>query len=333
MNVLFIGDPHLKINRFELAKQFLAWTNSMVALEKPDIVVNLGDCFDTHAVVRSEVLTEFMTHVEECLKTSQYVYLLGNHDQWKPNDSTYHAVRHLKGKIKGFHVIDSIQDMFDMTFVPYQHNPDAFPKITKQICIAHQTFKGADYGDITTKDGVDPESVSADIIISGHIHKKQVLGKVIYPGSPFAQGASDINQTKGLILFDTATFQQKFMQSPMPIWRGNEFELSNTYSINDLDLHLHTLLEDTKGKVNHVVTITGPKAEIAAYLSSKKTIELMKTADVKIRTIFTDKEKKLVAIKAISMDSIIKEYIDKVYSGALNKDDLYNKSMELLSKM
>lgn len=333
MNVLFIGDPHLKINRFELAKQFLAWTNSIVASEKPDIVVNLGDCFDSHAVVRSEVLTEFMIHVEECLKTSEYVYLLGNHDQWKPNDSTYHAVRHLKGKIKGFHVIDSIQDMFDMTFVPYQHNPDTFPKITKQICIAHQTFKGADYGDITTKDGVDPESVSADIIISGHIHKKQVLGKVIYPGSPFAQGASDINQTKGLILFDTATFQQKFMQSPMPIWRGNEFELSNTYSINDLDLHLHTLLEDTKGKVNHVVTITGPKAEIAAYLSSKKTIELMKTADVKIRTIFTDKEKKLVAIKAISMDSIIKEYIDKVYSGTLNKDDLYNKSIELLSKM
>jgi len=331
MNVLWIGDPHLKINRFELAKQFLAWTNSIVALEKPDIIVNLGDTFDTHGVVRSEILTEFMKHVEECLKTSEYVYLLGNHDQWKPSDTTYHAIRHLKGKIKGFHVIDSIQDLFGMTFVPYQHNPDTFPKITKQICVAHQTFKGADYGDITTLDGVDPETVSADIIISGHIHKKQVLGKVIYAGSPFAQSVNDINQIKGLILFDTKTFREKFIQSPMPTWRGAKFELSKIYSCQDMDVEIRELLKNTKD--HWVLDITGPKAEITAYLSAKSTISIMATADVKIRTNFTDKEKKLTVIKAVSMDSIIKEYIDTVYSGALDRVNLHTKSMELLSKI
>jgi DNA repair exonuclease SbcCD nuclease subunit len=331
MKVLFIGDMHLKINRFELAKQFLAWTNSIVELEKPDIIVNLGDCFDTHAIVRSEILTEFMRHVEHSIKTCKYVYLLGNHDQWKPNDSTYHAVRHLKGKIKDFYVIDSIQDLFDMTFVPYVHKPEDFPTSTKQICIAHQTFKGADYGDITTKDGVDPDTVSADLIISGHIHKKQTLGKVIYPGSPFSQSINDINQTKGLLLFNSNTFDQKFIECPLPKWRGAKFELTPIYSSEDMDSDIRQLIKSNQD--HWVFEITGPKAEITSYLSSKETVALMSSIDVKIKTIFTDKEKKMTAIKAVSVDSIVKEYIDKVYSGALNKHDLYIKSNELFNKI
>lgn len=329
--ILFIGDPHLKINRFELAKQFLAWTNSIIDQEKPDLIVNLGDTFDTHAIVRSEILTEFMGHVEHSLKICPYVYLLGNHDQWKPNDSSYHAIRHLKDKLKDFHVVDSVQDMFGMTFVPYVHKPENFPTNTLQVCVAHQTFKGADYGDITTKDGVDPDTVSADLIISGHIHKKQTLGKVTYPGSPFSQSVNDINQIKGLMMFNLETFEQRFIECPLPKWRGAKFELTPAYSPEDMDLDIRELIKDTQD--HWVFEITGPKAEVTSYLSSKATIKLMASIDVKIKTIFTDKEKKLTAIKAVSVDSIVKEYIDKVYSGALDKHDLYIKSAELFNKI
>jgi DNA repair exonuclease SbcCD nuclease subunit len=218
-----------------------------------------------------------------------------------------------------------------MTFVPYVHKPEDFPINTKQICIAHQTFKGADYGDITTKDGVDPDIVSADLIISGHIHKKQTLGKVIYPGSPFSQSVNDINQTKGLLLFNSNTFDQKFIECPLPKWRGAKFELTPIYSSEDMDSDIRQLIKNNQD--HWVFEITGPKAEITSYLSSKETVALMSSIDVKIKTIFTDKEKKMTAIKAVSVDSIVKEYIDKVYSGALNKHDLYIKSNELFNKI
>ena len=61
--ILFIGDPHLKINRFDLATKFLTWLDALIEKEKPDLVVNLGDTFDTHAVLRSEVMNIFMAHV------------------------------------------------------------------------------------------------------------------------------------------------------------------------------------------------------------------------------------------------------------------------------
>lgn len=331
MKVLFCGDPHLKINRFELATKFLGWLDSVVSEHKPDLFVNLGDTFDTHSVVRSEVMTEFMQHVRRVLNMNvPYVYLLGNHDQYKPSDSKYHALKHVKDAIPNFFVVDGITDMFDMTFVPYVHEAHNFPTATKQICVAHQTFKGADYGDIVTKEGVDPETVSADIIISGHIHKKQVLGKVIYPGSPFAQSVSDVNQIKGVILFDTDTFKPTFIQTPMPNWRGLKYEISASFSVDDV----HASLEQELNSVDHwVLDVTGTRAEIEHYFGSKRWLELAEGKDIRRRTNFTDKEKRQIKLQARSMDSIIAEYFEKVYSGGLDKQRLTKIAVDLLAEL
>lgn len=330
MQVLFIGDPHLKITKLEQSRQFLAWIDEVIKKEKPDLIVNLGDTFDSHAVIRAEVLSEFMEHVYRSMAVAPYVYLVGNHDMYKPNDSKYYALKHLKDKIDNLYVVDSPTNLFDMTFVPYVHNPDDFPVDTLPICVAHQTFKGANFGDITTQEGVDSDKISADIIISGHIHKKQTLGKVIYPGSPFSQSVSDINQIKGVMLFDTSTFTEKFIPCPLPMWKGLRFEITPAFSCEDL----HEELSQTLNDEDHwVIEITGPKAEIIGYVGSKKANKLFSGKDVKIRTEFTDREKKLTTIKAVSIDNIVDEYIDKVYSGALNKDKLKSKSIELLEKV
>lgn len=331
MRVLFVGDPHLKITRFDLAKQFLDWINLTIEQHRPDLVVNLGDTFDTHAVVRSEILTEFLQHVERVQKVCPYVYLLGNHDMYRPNDNKYHALKHLKGKIKAFDVVDEPKNIQGMTFVPYVHKPEDFPKQTLPICVAHQTFKGADFGDITTKDGVDASSIDgAQLIISGHIHKRQRMAsslnggpEVLYCGSPFSQSAADINQTKGVSIIDTNTYSEEFIVCPLPMWRGVKYELTPNFSTQDM----HEDLMETLNDIDHwVVEITGPKAEIIGYLSSKKGKSLTVGRDLKIKTIFTDKEKRQVRIEATSLSSIVSDYIDKVYSGSIDKNILKEKA-------
>lgn len=330
--ILFIGDPHLKINKFDLAKQFLSWVTDVTKNMKPDLVVNLGDTWDTHAVLRSEIACEFMAHVYESIKTCPYVYLLGNHDMSRPNDAKYHAMLSYKNKIDGLFVYDEIiHGPWGMSWVPYQHNPANFPTKTQKICIAHQTFKGADYGDITVKDGVDCTTIDAEVIISGHIHKRQFLDKVIYPGSPFSQSSSDINQVKGVMLYDTDTMAYRFIDAPMPMWRGARFEISPNYSVIQIGEELADMLRDTKD--HWIIEITGPKAEITSFLDSKKTKKLFEGKDVKVKSVFVDKEKKLMAIKSVSIEGIVKEYIDKVYSGSLDKEQLQLKSMELLEKI
>ena len=292
MKILFIGDPHLKISRLDISKKFLAWINDLVISVKPDLVVNLGDSFDTHAVIRSEIMTEFMRHVFACTKVCRYIYLVGNHDQYKPNDSAYHALSHIKGKINNFIIVDDTSVIDNITFVPYKHESSLFPLRTTPICVAHQTFIGADYGHLIAKDGVDPSTIQGvSLIVSGHIHKRQELAfnnvRVKYPGSPYAQSASDVGETKGVIILNTDDMSEQFIECPLPKWRSLDLEIKENF---DLQSAHEVLLKSINNMDNFIVTLKGPKIEIMAYLESDKYKEIANNK-LKIKTLFTDKHK------------------------------------------
>lgn len=248
---------------------------------------------------------------------------------FKPNDSKYHALETFKD-ILGFDVVDSTRIDGDITYVPYIPDHRQFPKITTSICVAHQTFIGADYGYYRPDVGVDADKVNCEIIISGHIHKRQTFGKVIYPGTPFAQGIDDINQSKGLMLFDTATYDYSFIESPFTKWKGMRFELSQDTSI----MQVHEAISENTNHIDQwVIEILGPKAEVLAYIDSEKLAELRLTKSIRIKPEYNDKDKQMrVKIKSSSMNQIVDEYVDRVYQGALDKDVIKSKALEVLQK-
>ena len=330
--ILFIGDPHLKISRFDLSCKFLKWVGEVVEVEQPDLVVNLGDTFDTHSVLRSEILAEFKRHIKQIGKVCPYFYVLGNHDFYKPTDSKYHALETFK-EMSNFKVIDKpihIKEL-GLSFVPYIPNIADFPMQTEQVCIAHQTFVGADYGYYRPDVGVDADKVSADIIISGHIHKRQSFGKVIYPGTPFAQGIDDINQSKGVMLFDLETFECSFIESPLSKWKGMKFEVAQDESA----ISIHRQIQENITTNDHwILEIVGPRAEIVAYLDSKEVITLREKYSVRFKPEYNDKEKQMkVKIRSSSMKDILVEYVDRVYQGSIDKETLKIKALEVLSKI
>jgi DNA repair exonuclease SbcCD nuclease subunit len=331
---MFLGDNHLRINKFSLATQFLTWVNQFIAEQKPDLVVNLGDALDTHAVIRSEVLNELMSHIYHVIDLGiPYVYLTGNHDYYSPKDSKYHALLPFKGRIHNLHVVDAPEDLFGMTFVPYLADGNAFPKTTLPICVAHQTFLGADYGPVNAIEGVDADTVSADIIISGHIHKKHNLGKVVYVGSPYSQDASDANQIKGITTFDTDTFEFSFTQTPMPTWKTIKLEISSFESSGDVHAAIEQATADRAQGHHYLIELTGPKAEVVAYVESTRYLKLVKGLSIRLKTVFTDKERKKVSINAVSMEQILSEFVGKVYNGSLNKDTVLQRAKEVLEQV
>ena len=334
MRIIFLGDPHLRINKFSLATQFLTWINKFIAEQKPDLVVNLGDSLDTHAVIRSEAINELMKHIYHVIDLGiPYVYLKGNHDQFSPKDSKYHALLPFKDRIANLYVVDEPQDLFGMTFVPYLADGKDFPKKTQPICVAHQTFLGADYGPVNALEGVDANTISADIIISGHIHKKHNLGKVVYVGSPYSQDASDANQIKGISTFDTDTFEFSFTETPMPSWRTLRFEISSETSTSEVHARLEHATSDRAQAFHYLLELTGPKAEVVAYIESANYLKLVKGLSIRLKTIFTDKERKKVSINAASMEQILSEFVDRVYDGSLDKEKVLQKAKEVLERV
>ncbi len=328
-----MGDPHLKITKFQLAEEFVEWLNKTIADVRPDWVVNLGDTFDTHAVVRSEIMGIFKNHVDYVTKDLgiRYYYILGNHDLYKASDSKYHALQPLRD-IPKFEVVDKRLDFnlnTSITMLPYIHNAKDFPNETNEILICHQDFLGADYGFIKSEYGKDPREVKANIIISGHIHKQQSLEQVTYPGSPFSQSANDIEQVKGLMLFDTETYEKKFIECPLPQWKKLVFDLSSEFTLDGMHTVISGMVDD---KHHWLIEITGLKTEIISYLDSKKYKTVVVNKDVKIKTIFTDKDKKKTEIKATSMQNIMLEYIEKVYKGSISKEDVKKKALDVLER-
>lgn len=325
MKILFIGDPHLRINRFNLGIELFRWIEDIISKEKPDIVVNLGDTFHDHAILRAELLEEFRNHVNNVAALAPYYYILGNHDQYKPKDAKYHALQNFKN-INNFHVIEETTEISGLTMVPYIADHSQFPLDTQKICIAHQTFIGADYGYMRESAGVDAGKVKADIIISGHVHKKQEFGKVVYPGIPYAQNANDVDQTKAILLFDTETYDKKWIYSPFPLWRSITYEVSQDQPIDGL---YEILNEEVNDKDHFIVKVIGPKAEIAAFLSSKKYKDIAKKTNIMPRPEFTDKDKKTVSLKSKDVKQVLKDCVDKIYDGGVNKDILTKELMSL----
>lgn len=324
--ILFIGDPHLKINNFEQSMSFLTWIEKVIDEVNPDIVCNLGDTFDTHAVVRSELISEFKMHVERITAKRPYWYVLGNHDQYKPKDAKYHALQCFN--INNFLIFDKTTELEGITIVPYVAKYEDFPLQTQPICITHNTFIGADYGFKREDCGVNADKVSADIIISGHIHRRQTFGKVNYPGTPFACSSNDVDQTKGVLLFNTENYEQTFIESPFMRWRSVEFEVTASNPIQNLHELLKVELNTTD---KWIVKASGPKVELTAYFKSKIFLDLIKDKKIVTKATPTDKNKQKVQIKATSIEDIMSEYVDKIYDGSLDKQLILRKINDIIT--
>ncbi len=333
MKILCHGDPHLKIGIFELSGQFLDWFRDLTFKLKPDAVINLGDTLDSHGVIRAEVMSLMVDHIDSITNAGYpYYQLLGNHEFNKPSDKTYHSLKALKGR-PNHYVVDERMDIAAgrITLLPYIVKPGDFPRDTGELVFCHQTFLGADYGYVKPGEGVEPNDIAAEFIVSGHIHLRQHFGKVFYPGSPFAQSANDIGQTKGAFLIDTETFALTFFESPLPKWETLAFTIENDFTVEDMHYSLQqNLLEGCK--TNWLLEITGPKAPITTYLSGKFYKGLAKGQKIKLSTMFTDKHRKLGTIKATSTLQVALDYASNIYRGTIDKDVLAEAIRNLVEK-
>jgi len=325
---LIIGDGHFKATRLDLVVQFIDWLDKTILEVNPDFIVYLGDFFHQHSIIKCEIMSLFDSHIRRNAQYQKY-YILGNHDQFKPNDSKYHALQTMKGVHPHFIVVDEILDVDDITMVPFIHDISKFPRKSHNIMFAHQTFIGADYGYTKADAGVDAATVPAEIIISGHVHKRQSFGNVIYPGSSYAQSVNDIDQSKGVMVFNTETYKYSYIETTLPLWRSMKFELGPDY--NTKDMHAD-LVAKVDSKNHWVIDIGGPKAEVVAYLDSKQFSAFKKDKHIRTRANYTDTQKEQIKIQAVTVDDIISSYVQKVYSGMLDKQTIINKALEIKKK-
>lgn len=225
MKLLFIGDPHYKPSNVKDTELMEAQVLFYMEKLKPDVVVNLGDSLDTHERIHIGSLARCVSFMSEIAKSKQskHIVLIGNHD--RKNNSEFLTDIHpfiastafMESKNIEFVSTGLVSD--GILYVPYVPNgrfKEACDIILKRdfelnnlnnikysdyvkLIVCHQEFKGVKMGGIISEDGDDYKEFDVPIV-SGHIHETQILGNVLYPGTPMLHGFGSHNICRLLYL-------------------------------------------------------------------------------------------------------------------------------------
>lgn len=212
MKILRIGDPHIRPQNIAEAESLMKFAKQVVVNAKIDRLEILGDLFHTHAVLRLEVVDFWNRWLQTFSDIIETVVLVGNHDQTGDHHKGTHALEVFKrinnGRLK---IIDKPTVLGQFIYVPYIHSEEDFLASVNGVdgsetktLVCHAEFSGSQYDNgFYAPHGFNPDNVKVQHIISGHIHKEQIIagGRVDYPGTPKWDTASDANERKGLWLY------------------------------------------------------------------------------------------------------------------------------------
>jgi DNA repair exonuclease SbcCD nuclease subunit len=306
---LFIGDLHVQLNNLEdtkdLFKFIAAWADLV------DRVVFLGDIFHTHSVLRQEVIAAVKEGFYEIYEKNKNIQVVvGNHDLVGPKSTNMNACS-LTLNHDIVQVIDEPQSDSLFLMVPYVPDHEEFVKICNdtthpdkpKVLVCHGTFEGAVYENgFPCPDGVDRSRIPFDEIISGHIHMRAEFNGITYVGTPRAISASEANQPKFLMIYNSQTKQKEWI----PV--GNLCKRYFRFDVKDEFTELN-IPSDLTSKDDVRIYVSGSKSFVDE--ASRQCTELVQGA--KIIPIITETlVNKLGSTETKDIDVLIKEYLDEV---------------------
>lgn len=206
MRALLVGDVHATPEELEDCQRLVDEV-VRVAEDKALVrtVVFMGDLYNTHNVVRVEVLAFWRRAFERMAKAGLDVYaLVGNHD-YAGEGLAEHALMAHADQIE---VVEEPMELFPgVLMLPYVSGQDAFERLCSDnastTVLCHQTFEGSKYENgFFAPDGMDPNLIPQKFVISGHIHTPQAFDKVTYIGAPRWRTLSDADVPRSIVLVE-----------------------------------------------------------------------------------------------------------------------------------
>lgn len=258
--VLRVGDPHIKLNNISDSTRLIQFIYDIAKEQIVDSIEFLGDLFHNHAVKRVEIETFWMTSFHKLNELNiPILVLIGNHDQIGSKEKeAWNSLNVFSNKWDNVEIINSPRIVKNVAYIPYMRDNERLVEEARRlyqqgatkILVAHQTFTGASYDNgFYAEDGVEPELICQDSIVSGHIHTSQQIGKCFYPGTPKWDTMSDANVEKGIWIFnhedDSTIIDKQFISTKdvvSPIYKiviieGDELPVLVENARNYVELH------------------------------------------------------------------------------------------------
>lgn len=216
------GEPINGING--RLKDFLAAFDEMVAYAKEHAVTRiyvLGDIFHLKKAIPVQAFDQYWLHLWQA-RTLEWIFLAGNHDR---EDDRHDSVTILPFKDVGRVIVEPEHDD-GIVYVPWLYEQERIQTFMKQLgtkdyemLVFHGEMDGAVVGptDYHIKSVVTEQSFGLKrftSIYAGHLHTRQEVKGVWYPGSLLAKDFGEIEMDKGFLHVTDAGVAPVVLHSP-----------------------------------------------------------------------------------------------------------------------
>ncbi len=270
------------------------------------LVIN-GDIFEKATKIHNEAFVPlFMKFIEMKKEGFELIFLLGNHDIWNDsNDSIVETFSPFGRVIKDSCSLEIENDYFDL--LSYTKDKSKIPNRNKTL-LTHLPITSFqfDNGFTNVDDGFSPEDFSNyNLVASGHFHRHQKNGNIVYAGSPYEKNFGEEGQEKGFLVINEG--KSKFVpytNAPkhltINIEDFDKYEYKNTF----VQVKINKKVENFV-KLRHLLYSRGA---------------------IEVRPLF-EKEAEEVSLQDVKLDgsgsisTIIKQYLNEVkIEGVENKE-------------
>lgn len=264
-NILLFSDAHIHTHKNSLKRlkhclDSLRWVFDTAIQRNIKDIVFLGDLFQDREEIQVlpyqktfEVINEFAGGNNP--KVNLYL-LIGNHDMWYADKTDVSSIYPF-GAIKNVKIINKCETIniagLDIDFLPFTLNPlkslENFQESQSKVLCGHLALDGAKLNafyntqaDISVEYEGDMVAVGCEKfhkwekVFLGHYHCEQKIENIEYVGSPLQLNFAEAFQKKHIIILNTETLQQEYVEntfSPKHLIIDedeiNKYELNNTF--------------------------------------------------------------------------------------------------------
>lgn len=202
--MLLFSDLHCSIKTLDLCLSILR--NIHTRAKKLNVTVGfLGDFFDT-VYRRGTIPVDMLNTLLDYFSNEWSVKMImipGNHDYIDASE-TEHALDAFEYASTYIKVINKPMVLDNILWVPWKRNTDDIKSVFQSmsnydVIFGHFDVIGAMHSNIVSDRGLKKEDFPT-LTITGHYHRPQTYGNVVYIGSPYQTSMSEAGQKKRLIL-------------------------------------------------------------------------------------------------------------------------------------
>lgn len=221
MKIGILADIHFKaskniFDRLEMCKQSLLWAYQQFEKENVDLIVNLGDVYDSSVVSAETIQT--VSEVYRVHPDIHEIVVSGNHDSFNYlNTVVSHLAIH-----NDVEVFTEPEKRLGFSVLSYRKTKDVTEDLLKElsndVLFSHIDINKSTSGTGFRLPGVEPELLSNCFgnVFNGHIHHGEMITQTVSNvGSLVCHSFSDRPESRlGITIFDTDSKTSKLIENP-----------------------------------------------------------------------------------------------------------------------